>query len=197
MSKSALHLYHRDEHRGFELVNTADDHLYEAFVEKLDQGLDVIQYFDPLLFRRIRQSIKRFIFVPGGGDHYSPVLEAHMMDASTLIQQTNLYTALLIVHEATHARLERRGISMTQLNAARVERLCVDAQVNFARRVPGGEEVAQQLLRTLETPWWGADEARSRSIRRLRLAGWPKWLISVLTIPEQLRGWYRTIRPRQ
>jgi hypothetical protein len=188
-------LYHREEHRGFELVNTADSQLYEAFVEKLDQGLDVIQYFDPLLFRRIGRSVKRFIFVPGGGDHYSPVLEAHMMDVATLVQQTNLYTALLIIHEATHARLERCGISMTQSNAARVERLCVDAQVAFARRVPGGEEVAQQLLRTLETPWWGPDEARSRIIRRLGLAGWPKWLITLLTVPEQLRGWYRTIRP--
>lgn len=190
-AQGALRLYRRERHRGFELVNAASPESYALLRQKLDQGLDLVEHFDPVRFAQIQRSLKRFVFIPGGGDHYSRALSAHMVDASGLPQQTNLQTALVIVHEATHARLERSGIAMTAANAARVEHICVKAQVTFVRRIPGTEQTAEDLLRTLNTQWWGPEEAKRRQLRRLQVAGCPDWLTRVLAFPERLRGFFK------
>lgn len=184
----ALLVVKGESHRGYDVMSIGSAGDRDILIQRLDAGLDLIQHFDPRRFSGIQRHLHRFVFVPGGGDHYSPVLQAHMMDASRLRNATNTLTALSIIHEATHGRLHRRGIATCQANAERIERLCVGEQIAFAKRLPGGETIARQLSETLKQPWWGEAKTQKRILTRLELAGWPKWLIWLVTLPERLRG---------
>jgi hypothetical protein len=55
--------------------------------------------------------------------------------------------ALLIAHEAMHARLHECPYG-TPAERVRVERLCVKAEILVASRIPGGERMAQYLTQT-------------------------------------------------
>jgi hypothetical protein len=51
--------------------------------------------------------------------------------------------ALTIVHEAMHARLARLSIAYSEQLRARVERICIAAEIDLAGKLPGGESLAQ------------------------------------------------------
>ena len=51
--------------------------------------------------------------------------------------------AAVIVHEATHARLERYGIGYEEKLRARIEAVCFRRELAFAAKLPNGEAVRQ------------------------------------------------------
>lgn len=54
------------------------------------------------------------------------------------------FIAMLIVHEATHARM-RRLSHATPERRWRMERICIGAEIAFAMRVPGVEKTVDML----------------------------------------------------
>ncbi len=181
-----MHLLERRPHRGFAVVNTADGKDWEPLIRALDNALDLIEHFDPKRMAQMRRYVRRIVFVPGGGDHYSTALQAIMADAPCLKMRTNTLSALVLVHEAMHARLDVRGISHSRMNAERIEKLCVKEQVAFARKLPGGAALVDQLYRTLEQRWWEEPHATERVLRRLEASGMPSWLVKLMALPERL-----------
>ncbi len=97
------------------------------------------------------------------------------------LRHGTLDLAMMIVHEATHARLWRIGCRYDEPNRERVERICVDAEIAFAAKVPGSEEAVARSRQLLETQWWTHAEHVNRSRRELRALGCPEWLIRLLS----------------
>lgn len=57
--------------------------------------------------------------------------------------------AATILHEGVHARVTAMGVDRAYVNPADEERLARRAEVEFGRRVPGGEPVVQRALEIL------------------------------------------------
>lgn len=188
IAKISLALVPRERYRGFELVSFVGDKGLAILRQKIGEGLDVIQAFDGRRSVQVAERLPRFILVSGGGDHFSPVLRAHMVDANQLSTRTNAQMALNIVHEATHARVHSAGIPMTEDTASRIERICVREQIAFAQRLPDCEQTIRQLEKVLDHPWWGSKPARSRAEERLRGLGVPRLLIKLVLILRW--GWH-------
>lgn len=85
----------------------------------------------------------------------------------------------MLVHEATHLRIRRSGITYDTDKRERIERICVQQQVAFLQRVPceGGEGLAIAYEHAVETPWWTDADHRERIERLVAENDLPKWLL--------------------
>jgi hypothetical protein len=95
--------------------------------------------------------------------------------------------ASTIVHEATHAKLDRRGISYDcEKERPRIEAICLRRELNFIAKLTHGEQLRDEFARTLE---WVAGEhdyfsdlsfqqrTDQGNVEILRYLGTPDWLI--------------------
>jgi hypothetical protein len=109
-------------------------------------------------------------------------------DPATTVEQI----ASTIVHEATHARLERYGIGYKEEQRAKIEAICFRRELAFAVRVPDSAELQQGIARCLE--WYPAnpdqfsdarfqERHRAGGIEALRYLGTPDWLIRAILVP--------------
>jgi hypothetical protein len=104
--------------------------------------------------------------------------------------------AALIVHELTHARLERAGFEYVTSARARIERICMLAERNFIARLPASRE-RERLerrngrQRSTQTNYW-TDAAFAA-----RHAAWkarqPMWRRALLDTVGFLRHAHRLI----
>jgi hypothetical protein len=67
--------------------------------------------------------------------------EHYVADSSA----TPVAIATVVIHELTHARLDRAGISVTGTNRGRMERICRLAERNFLLRLPSSAERTRLL----------------------------------------------------
>jgi hypothetical protein len=69
---------------------------------------------------------------------YDPYTRICSLNARFVAEASPERLALLLVHEAEHARRAAVGERLYRENASIVERVCVQAEVDFARRLPDG-----------------------------------------------------------
>jgi hypothetical protein len=86
---------------------------------------------------------------------------------------------MTLVHEATHARIAKAGITYKQALRARIERLCVEEEAAFADKLPQGQQLAADARRRLEEKWWETPAMFDRRVRQLRISGWPGWTLAI------------------
>jgi len=109
--------------------------------------------------------------------------------------------AAAIVHEATHARLWRRGIGYDEMLRARVEAACFRRELAFAARLPNGERVREQARDALamSPAAWTDNAERDRDVdgstEVLHHLGAPNWLVRALIAARAWRA-SRTARQR-
>ena len=93
------------------------------------------------------------------------------------------HLAATVVHEAAHARLEESGVRYTADQRRRIEAICVRAEARFARRLPGGEELAayyrDSAARILDDSdeRWSDAAFRGRVLKSLLALGTPHWIL--------------------
>ena len=92
--------------------------------------------------------------------------------------------ASVIVHEATHARLWRRGIEYPEELRSRIEAVCIRRQQAFAARLPAPEltpDIIAEHYATLPVSSWSNTSLDRRhlagSIAALRDLNVPRWII--------------------
>jgi hypothetical protein len=100
------------------------------------------------------------------------------------------HVASALIHEVTHARLERMGFEYVQDRRERIEKACFRRELAFARRLPPGAEalVAEaeaQLARPPDylTPEWRRArmvEKNRRRLEKLRELSVPRWFVAAL-----------------
>ena len=136
------------------VVNTRPDIDTEHVLARLDEALGLIEHYQPWHFRRFRRDfseiwVRRY---PCRGAYFSEQ-HACLVELTFTVnpQFSAAQVASTILHEAMHARLDRRCIPHTSENAARHERFCRRAEIEFGQMVPGGEPIVARALASLNS----------------------------------------------
>jgi hypothetical protein len=108
-----------------------------------------------------------------------------MLDTRFVRECSSELIAAAIVHEATHARLWRCGLSYEAALRPRMERLCISQELVFASKLPDGKAVAEWATLGLTNPPDLRDEAfdarrQTGSVELLRYRKVPEWLIRIV-----------------
>ena len=156
---------------------TDDASFHPLYFAKVGRALQRLEAVDPRRFRRLYQDIRRIVVSEFEGNHYDSEFRSIMLKWSRIVGKTAEENALTLVHEATHARIERWGVSYDKELRARIEAACVTQEVASARRFPEGRTLAEKRLEALETPWWTDEKLLESHVRELRERGFPEWLV--------------------
>jgi hypothetical protein len=102
--------------------------------------------------------------------------------ARDLVLQHNTETiASVIVHEATHARIDRRGIRAWPDLIGRIERCCLSEQIAFLEKVPGAEDAVRYYRGLEDDQWWTPERKRQRLVeyygQLIEQLDPPRWIV--------------------
>jgi hypothetical protein len=143
--------------------------------------------------------------LPDGLAEYNHSLKACVLDERFGVERI----ASAIVHEATHARLERCGIGYNEDLRARIEAICFRRELALAVRLPDSATLQQHIAEYLD--WYQANPEYFRDahfrerdsngeIEMLRHIGAPDWLIrahpTLKSMIGRARRLFRIVRPR-
>jgi len=132
--------------------------------------------------------VKRLLFADVSGGRYLAGLRTCLIGVGYARRVGSLDLALMIVHEATHARLSRAGFRYLGECRERIERICVAAEIAFAQRVPGSEAAVEKARALLESEWWNPQNSAEDTIAELRKRGVPAWVATILRrLSRQIR----------
>ena len=171
----------------------------EPALQRVEAALQLIEQFSPLHYRRVKNSLSRIWvqLVPHGAGCYLHSLNACLLDERVVASETTTleWIASAIVHEATHARLEKRGIRYVEAVRHRIERICARRELDFARHLSGVdallEEINWRLDRsndenasfTNQDMWLRIDQGNADILRHL---GTPERVIALIFVARNL-----------
>jgi hypothetical protein len=134
------------------LINTRPDIDSEDVFARLDDALGLIERYQPSHFRRMhrdfaRIQVRRF---PCRGAYF-PDTRICLVELTFVVnrQFTPTQVAATILHEAMHARLDNAGVKYDAAGAAKHERFCRRAEVEFGMLAPDGAPVVDRALASL------------------------------------------------
>jgi len=128
---------------GLVLASLSADDLFDDFVAKVSLALDLIGLHAPRRLGQVQRELRWVILVAGSANHFLPGLRAHVVGAREIREASPEFLAVSLVHEATHARLERLGFRFKPEREWRIEALCVDEAASLAARLPGCEDLVR------------------------------------------------------
>jgi hypothetical protein len=159
-------------------------------LRRVEDALRLIKHHDPLHYSRVIRNLERIWvhLLPAARACYDRSMKACILDERFVLTETTTLEliASTIVHEATHAKLERWGISYDEKDRSRIEAICLRRELNFMAKLPHGEPLREEIACTLE---WCAGEHDYFSdvsfqqrddqgqVETLRYLGTPDWLI--------------------
>jgi hypothetical protein len=159
---------------------------------RVENALLLVKQHSPLQYARIIRDLKRIwiYLLPHAAAEYHASINACVVDERYIANPDTSVEELasVIVHEATHARLDRCGIVYEETRRTRIEAVCCRRELAFAARLPDGarlrEHIEQRLIWCQANPDHFSDtsfsELRSSGeIEMLRHVGMPEWLIRV------------------
>lgn len=127
----------------FEVVNRSTRTGVEGDLHKIEQAAELIREHDPARYRLLVREIRLIVVADWRteAEYYS--FASAVVVQARFLGITNLEgMAMILVHEATHARLHRWGIRYSAALKTRVERLCLRNEVWFLEKVPSGAALA-------------------------------------------------------
>jgi hypothetical protein len=83
----------------------------------------------------------------------------------------------IIVHEATHARIDHWGIPAHRDILGRIERRCLRQQIEFLKALPGTESMVCHYSQLENDDWWMPDRQHARRLEYYRKLGTPRWAL--------------------
>lgn len=162
----------------------------DGVFERVAQTLDLIKASDPRRYRRILRDIDRILVAPlmtGAEAQYSREINACEIDERYMLGEhcAPELAASVIVHEATHARLEHMGFVYVEERRQRIEKVCVRRELAFLAKVRGAEAAREaidsRMRHTSDLSAEGFAERRQTGEREvLRYLGVPNWLVPIL-----------------
>jgi hypothetical protein len=154
-------------------------------IARVVEALDIIKLYDSRRYKTIMRDLKRIWVLPLPG----PLATFHVETWSCRIDQRFVVSspirmiASVIVHEAAHARLFRRGIDYNQARRAQVEAVCTRQQAAFAAKIPLNEDLQSHIRAhlALDASTWTNENLETKhvqgSISLLRHMGMPEWAV--------------------
>jgi hypothetical protein len=126
---------------GFSVVleNTREDIESAAVLARLDEALALIARYQPWRLAHLRRDLARFWVVryPCRGAYFPDTRTC--MTELTFLARTDITAAPVassIIHEGMHARVHAMRVHPASRDAAREERICRQAELNFGRALP-------------------------------------------------------------
>jgi len=119
----------------------------EQLRSKISKGLAYLHEYDPRRLARAQRDLSGILVWPrilAGRATFDPESRMCMLDAESVLGKHAGLVSLSIAHEAMHARLNRFPYD-TPERRARIERVCVKAEIALAERVPGGQRSVASL----------------------------------------------------
>jgi hypothetical protein len=182
-----LWVSHKTTIRGVTVAFTLMDREDRSIcVNKIEAAFDLIAKYQPYRLARIARDVRR-IWVWGHGE-----FSGQWIDELGMCQLAEDYllqdsvdarrVAATILHEATHARLCSSGIRYEERLRGRIERLCARAEIDFAERLPDGEQLIAWAdeKRSWDTAEWSNAALFRRKIdavkRLIAQEDFPRWL---------------------
>ena len=134
------------------LINTRPDIDSEQVFARLDAALGLIERYQPANFRRLRRDFSRIQVrrFPCRGAYF-PDTRICLVELTFVVNPefTPTQVAATILHEAMHARLDNAGVKFESTSAAKHERFCRRAEVEFGMAAPDGAPVVERALASL------------------------------------------------
>lgn len=169
----AVRIAPRCRMRGVEVVDLTGRSLAGAAAERLDAALGVIEAFAPNTYSGLRRRLARVVIASGGVGYYSRGVNAAVIGRTYIERSSPEQLALVLVHEASHARLHRLGV---RGDTSRLEGICVRAERAFAQRLPNGARLIDDIRAKTRTPWWTAEARSDRLATVAEAANLPSWI---------------------
>lgn len=148
--------------------------------KKVGDALSLIARHRPRLAARLRRDVKHLLFADVSGGRYLAGLQVCLIAVGYARRVPPLELAMMIVHEATHARLSRAGFRYVGECRERLERICVRAEVAFAQCVPGSRAAVEKAQAMEQSQWWDPEKSAEATLAELRRRGVPAWVMAVL-----------------
>jgi len=134
------------------LINTRPDIDSEDVFARLDAALELIERYQPSHFRRMHRDFARIQLrrFPCRGAYF-PDTRICLIELTFVVNRefTPTQVAATILHEAMHARLDNAGVKYDPAVAAKHERFCRRAEVEFGMIAPDGAPVVERALASL------------------------------------------------
>jgi hypothetical protein len=172
--------------RGFRVVveNTRPDIATPAVLARLDEALGLIEHHQPWRLSHLRRDLAEFWIVryPCRGAYFPQ--SRRCMTELTFLARTDITAAPVaasILHEGMHARVHQMGVAMESRDAAREERICRRAELDFGLSLPLelGAPVVERARASLELSDedvapeidWAEAQRRQNAIDRAAING--------------------------
>lgn len=161
-------------------------------IERVAAALRLINETELRRYQRIARDLTTFIVRDIGVSCYSFATNVCTLDQRLVRTKSAGSVALVIIHEAAHARLYHAGIVTWRRIQSRVERACIGEEIAFARKLgTAGWEVADEMIAALErtpTDSHAIEQAVFRArARAMEESSLPRWVV---------RAWIALCRPR-
>jgi hypothetical protein len=163
----------------------------EPILRRIEEALLLIKLYDRIRYDRLLRDLQRVwvLLLPSSIAIFEYGIYTCEIDTRYCLAETTTpeLLAAVIVHEATHARLWRRGIRYEEAQRPRIEEICIRREMAFAAKLPNGEaarDKAEQTLALCATgEYWTSAAFRERYIEGgveiLRYVGAPGWLTRI------------------
>ncbi|MEP9387849.1 hypothetical protein [Mesorhizobium sp. KR9-304] len=170
---------------------------YGKSMDRVESALSLIRLHHPLRYQRLLQDVRRVWLRPliGASGRFHQSTWTCEIDNHFVVEDgtTTEMVASVIVHEATHARLWRRGISYDERIRKRVELVCVRQELAFSAKLPNGSTIREQAesrLAYTQQLDLSNEAKRDRFGDHLEKAsldiGLPRWVVRLL-----MARWHR------
>jgi hypothetical protein len=161
--------------------------------QRVQYALDLIKNNDPLQYAYVTRHLKRIWvnLLTGNRAEYRRSIDACVFDERFVRSEmtTIAEIAAIIIHEATHARLEHLGIRYDEKQRSRIETICYRREIAFVSRLSHCEGLREKLV--YELGWFIANPDNfsnqnfskrhvEGSVEALRYLKIPNWLIRII-----------------
>jgi hypothetical protein len=123
-------------------------------LSRVERALLLVKQHSPLHYSRIIRDLERIwiVLLPGKAAEYNHSLKACVLDERFVADSATSveWLASVIVHEATHAKLERYGIGYDEDQRARIEAICTRRELALAVRLPDSARLQQEIAGYLD-----------------------------------------------
>jgi hypothetical protein len=142
---------------------------------RVEEALQLIKRHDMFSYSRVTRDLDRIWVkpIPSGQAHYERSSNACVIDKRYILQETMSIAriASTIIHEATHARLDKWGVEYVEERRARIEEICLRRELNFLAKLPDSRSLQEEVVTASDWVTTNQDYFSDKSFRERREEG--------------------------
>lgn len=159
---------------GLAVYDFAEQKKREELLQRLDRAMQTISQYDQKSYSRIRKSLRAFSLSPSQGAMLIPFARTCVLSVDWVNTMSAEELSLIVIHEATHAHIERLGIRYGTNTRARIEDICFRAEDRFLRLRYAGD-VVPPLRKVVRNDHWLASNRIESRMQRFDELQTPNW----------------------